>query len=63
MTEEEAKKIEKKRLKWHRCPKCGTENFWVWTNKASCGHCDWKYEGDCYIYEKTQAKNQSQARS
>lgn len=42
--------IERKQLKWHVCPECGSEN-WIALNsrKAICCDCNWKYEGDIYM--------------
>ena len=40
--------MERKYLKWHVCPECGTENFTAGNNKASCLECEWKYEGEIY---------------
>ena len=52
-----------KTLKWHVCPKCGTENFFVGIEHASCSNCDWEYFGNCYVEPNATGESRGIART
>jgi anaerobic ribonucleoside-triphosphate reductase len=46
-------------LKWHVCPKCGSENFLVGVTKTFCNECDWETAEFPYMSKQEEAGNGS----